>query len=146
MVTHLLILYNDIDGDDGSICPKIINHFPYHDNRKVLSTLHTCKTKLTIFSTNIQSINSKIDELRLFVKRLNTVNFMFIPICNQESWLSECDDLSLIQLDGYKYIPQGKICSSSFIYMKVLNISSNKNLTNIPPGKDRLLKLWKGKH
>ncbi len=38
---------------------------------------------------------------------------MFSDISIQESCLSECDDLSLIQLDGYKCIPQGKICSSN---------------------------------
>ncbi len=37
---------------------------------------------------------------------------MFSVICIQESWLSEGADTSLIQLEGYKCIPQGKCCSS----------------------------------
>ena len=37
---------------------------------------------------------------------------MFSAICIQESWLSEGDDISLIQLEGYECIPQGKVCSS----------------------------------
>ncbi len=37
---------------------------------------------------------------------------MFSAICIQESWLSEGDDTSLIQLEGYECIPQGKLCSS----------------------------------
>ncbi len=64
------------------------------------------------FSTNIQSINAEIDELRLFIEHLKTYNIMFSVICIQESWLSEGADTSLIQLECCKCIPQGKYCSS----------------------------------
>ncbi len=37
---------------------------------------------------------------------------MFSVICIQETWLSEGADTSLIQLEGYKCIPQGKLCNS----------------------------------
>ena len=37
---------------------------------------------------------------------------MFSAICVQESWLAEDDDTSLIQLEGYECIPQGKLSSS----------------------------------
>ncbi len=37
---------------------------------------------------------------------------MFSAICVQESWLLKGDDTSLIQLDGYECIPQGKVCST----------------------------------
>ncbi len=37
---------------------------------------------------------------------------MFSAICVQERWLLEGDDTSLIQLDGYECIPQGKVCST----------------------------------
>ncbi len=37
---------------------------------------------------------------------------MFSAIYIQESWLSEGDDTSQIQLEGYKCISQGKTCSS----------------------------------
>ena len=43
---------------------EIITHSSYYDYERLCSTLQTCKNKFTIFSTNIQSINSKIDELR----------------------------------------------------------------------------------
>ncbi len=74
--------------------------------------MHICKNEFTIFSTNIQSINAKIDELRLFIEHLKIFNFMFSVICIQERWLSEGADTSLIQLEGYKCIPQGKYFSS----------------------------------
>ncbi len=50
-----------------------------------------------MFSTNIQLINAKIEELRLFIEHLKTFNFMFSVICIEESWLPEGSDTSLIQ-------------------------------------------------
>ncbi len=37
---------------------------------------------------------------------------MFSVICIEETWLSEGADTFLIQLEGHKCIPQGKICIS----------------------------------
>ncbi len=53
---------------------------------------------------NIQSINAKIDELRLFIEDLKNFNFMFSAIFIQDSWLSEGADTFLIQLEGYNCI------------------------------------------
>ncbi len=60
------------------------------------STLINYKNKFSIFSTNIQSINEKFNELQIFVERLKQANYMFIAICIQESWLSESNDTSQI--------------------------------------------------
>ncbi len=86
----------DIDDDNELNCPQIISHSSYYDYGKLSTTLQACKYKFTIFSRNIQSINAKIDELRLFIEHLNTFNFMFSAICIQESWLSKEADTSLI--------------------------------------------------
>ncbi len=53
--SFIKIIDNDIDEDDSSICPKIINHSPYYDNKTVLSTLQKCKNKFTLFSTRKQT-------------------------------------------------------------------------------------------
>ncbi len=98
------ILDNDGDEDDELNCPQIISHSSYYDFEKLLLILQACKNKFTIFSTNIQSINAKIHELRLFIESLKSLNFMFSAICVQESWLSEGDDTFLIQLEGYECI------------------------------------------
>ena len=63
-------------------------------------------------STNIQSINSKFNELEAFVEELGNNNFKFSVICLQETWKSDCDDLSVYDLHGYKWIAQGKHCSN----------------------------------
>ncbi len=106
------MLNPEIDEECEENCPQIINHSSYYDSGTLSSTLQTCKNKFTIRSTNIHSINAKIDELRLFIESLKNFNFMFSAICVQESWLLEGDDTSLIQLDGYECIPQGKVCST----------------------------------
>ncbi len=90
---------------------QVICHSPYHDFEKLTSTLHNNKNKFSIFSTNIQSINAKIDELRIFIEKFKKINYQFSAICVQESWLAEID-MSQIQLEGYQCMPQGKSCSS----------------------------------
>ncbi len=106
------ILNPEIDEDCEENCSQIINHSSYYDSGTLSSTLQTCKNKFTILSANIQSINAKINEFRLFIESLKNYNFMFSAICVQESWLLEGDDTSLVQLDGYECIPQGKVCST----------------------------------
>jgi prefoldin subunit 5 len=62
--------------DNESNIPEIINHSSYYDFEQLSAKLQTCKSKFTIFSSNIQSINAKIDELKLFIDSLKTLNFM----------------------------------------------------------------------
>ncbi len=46
-------LNSDIDDDNELNCPQIISQSSYYDSEKLSTTLHTCKTKFTIFSSNI---------------------------------------------------------------------------------------------
>ncbi len=88
------------------------NHSPYYDVEKLSLTLNSYNNKFCIFSITIQSINAKIDEHRIFIECLKRINYTFSAICIQESWLSEDNDMSQIQLEGYNCILQGKSCSS----------------------------------
>ena len=63
-------------------------------------------------STDIQSINSKFNELEAFVEELGKNNFKFSIICLQETWKFDCDDLSVYDFHGYECIAQGKHCSN----------------------------------
>ncbi len=109
-----LINVFDMDKNENldSDRPQIICHSPYYDANKLLSTLKKSKDEFSVFSTNIQSINAKFDELKYFVEHLKTFDFEFSAICIQESWLTVGDDRSQIQLEGYQCIPQGKSCST----------------------------------
>ena len=63
-------------------------------------------------SSNIQSINAKMDELKAFVIEMEQLNFQFDAICLQETWLDDTQYTSLIQLDNYTCITQSKSSSS----------------------------------
>ena len=68
------------------------------------------KDRFSVLSSNIHSINSKLNELEAFVEYLGKNNFKFSVIIYV--WKSDCDDLSLYQLHGYECIAQGKHCSN----------------------------------
>ncbi len=107
------ILEPDIDADDNQHDePDIIHHSPYYDFEKLTPILAKHKKSFSIFSTNIQSIKSKFAQFCIFLKTLSKLDFAFSVICIQESWLSDNDDYSQFQLEGYKCIPQGQSCSS----------------------------------
>ncbi len=78
------ILETDSDENDNSQ-PQIICHFHYYDSNTFTETLTIRKNEFSILSTNIQSINAKIDELRIFIENRNTSNFAFSTISIQET-------------------------------------------------------------
>ena len=57
-------------------------------------------------------LNSKYDELIVYIEELRKVNFKYSVICLQETWLLENDDLSPFQIEGYNCVSQGKSCSN----------------------------------
>ncbi len=87
--------------------PVIINHSSYYEHEDIINVLKKHKKQFSIFSTNIESINSKIDELRIFVELLRNSDVEFSAICIQEAWLKKGADVSRLNIDGYKLIPQG---------------------------------------
>ena len=92
--------------------PNLIRQSSYYDYDKFKQLANTSQQCFTILSSNIQSINTKFDELKAYVTYLSTINFKFSVICLQECCISNNDDLSLIQLNGYNCITQGKSCSA----------------------------------
>ncbi len=65
--------------------PQLIIHSPYYDWDTLIATLVQKKKEFSIFSTNIQSIHAKIDEIRIIIKQLKLVNYEFSAIVIQES-------------------------------------------------------------
>ena len=99
----------------------------YNDTHNTLNTLHISSyydrdtfellaakntSNVSIFSSNIQSINAKFNELEAYVLELDKIKFNFTMICLQESWLKDNDDVSQIQLENYYCITQGRHCSA----------------------------------
>ncbi len=135
----------DTDENLDSDQPQLICHSPYYDSNKLISTLEKGKDEFSILSTNIQSINAKIYELQIFVEHLKTFDFQFSAICIQESWLSEGDDTSQIQLEGYKWISQGKSCSSKgglIIYLQdKFDYTYKSRLTNYNAWEGQIIRI-----
>ena len=102
---------NDIEIEQN-IYIQLIKHSHYIDMENLITTMNPHGNKLSILSSNIESINAKFNELELFVEDLRTQNIEFNVICLQECWLSENDDLSLCQLKGYTCLHQSKSCSN----------------------------------
>ena len=65
----------------------------------------------SVFSLNIQSLNSKFDSLLAFLSHLDEKGYNFDAICLQETWLSPKCDTSLFNIPGYHLTYQGKTCS-----------------------------------
>ena len=84
----------------------------YYDHNLFYKLTQAHKQQFSIMSSNIQSINAKIDELNAFVIEMEQLNFQFDAICLQETWRDDTQDTSLIQLDNYKCITQSKSGSS----------------------------------
>lgn len=87
--------------------PVIINHSSYYDMDNLISLMKKNRKQFSIFSTNIECINTKIDELKIFVNMLKNSEVEFSAICIQEAWLAKGADVSRFEIDGYKLIPQG---------------------------------------
>ena len=67
----------------------------------------------TTLSTSIENIHGKFDELQIYIDELNDSGFQFSIICLHETWLSDNDDASLIQLNSYYCIAKEKHCSKN---------------------------------
>ena len=78
-LTHLL------DGDDETENTGLdfIKHSPYYSEHDYLN-IRFGKGKLGIMSLNCQSINSKFEEFRLFIDRINKVEDIGV-VCLQET-------------------------------------------------------------
>ena len=96
------ILNSDSDIDDNAA--TIIKMSNYHDIDDILDNpTFSDKNQFKILSFNTESIQSKLDEIKLFLESLMTKNILFDAICVDECWLEDFgDDLNL---PGYSAFP-----------------------------------------
>ena len=92
--------------------PDVMQHSSYHDDASLSNLFEARADVFSILSLNCQSINAKIDQINIKLQQLKSNGHEFSAICLQETWLSEDSDISLLKIDGYSIIPQGKICSA----------------------------------
>ncbi len=88
---------------------QIIRHSSYYDKEKFENLIKSKTNSFSILSTNIQSINSKFGELKIYVEYLKEEhNFEFSAICLHEFQFKETVSTKQFNLENYKLIPQGK--------------------------------------
>ena len=118
--------------------PVLTQNSTYYDDARLICTLTNSPNTFKILSLNCQSLNAKIDQIKLKLKLFEREGVEFNAICIQETWLSNNSDNSLLHLEGFHMIPNGKRCSSSHgglvIYHKntfkfnIIDLQVNSNI------------------
>ena len=92
--------------------PTLLDHSLYVDNEELIDIIKQKQGILKCLSLNIQSLNAKFDQLRIYLDYLQEQNCKFDIICLQETWINENNcNVDMFQLDGYQLISQ--CCSST---------------------------------
>ena len=101
-----------VEDDMSEEEPLLLVHSPYMDNKMLIDTMK-CKTGVfKCVSLNIQSLNAKIDLLRIFSEQLLAQGCPFEMIFLQETWINIEQDISMFEIDGYDFISQPFTVSS----------------------------------
>ena len=86
--------------------PQLLNNSPYMTNEMLKDTLIPRRNVFKCLSLNVQSLNAKIDQLRIQLENIHENGTSFDAILLQETWISNKSDLSMLQLEGYQLISQ----------------------------------------
>ena len=100
----LLDIYNQntVDNEEE---PQIIHNSPYISPEMFNDLLKTKKEIFKCICLNIQSLNAKMDQLRIFLDMLPE-DCQIDAILLQETWINNHSDLTMFQLPGYTFISQ----------------------------------------
>lgn len=90
-----------------------ISKSPYYCLEDITKYLHDNKTKLTILSLNIQSLNAKFDKFISILQHLHLEQQSFDIICLQETWLADNSPIDNFTIPNYTLLHQGfnPLCS-----------------------------------
>lgn len=94
-----LIESNSVETDNNE--PQLLKDSPYTNLNGLINVM---KEKVDIFkclSLDIQSLNAKIDQLRIYIEEFSLANYKFDAICIQETWLADGSSVSHLQIEGY---------------------------------------------
>ena len=94
--------------DDNDIATLTFS--PDMDLNTVKSYLQNNRNNFTVFTLNVQSLNSKFSEIQSLISDLSKDNLLFDAICFHETWLHTNDDVGIFHLPAYNIIHKGKIC------------------------------------
>ena len=124
---------NEVNDDES---PCLFQHSPYYDTTAACKILSDKNNNFSVLSLNCQSLNAKINELRIYLQMFQS-SIQFSAICLQETWLTTDADTTLLDIDGYTLISRGRSCSAHggvAIYLcdrfsyKILNLLDNPDV------------------
>jgi exonuclease III len=107
---NLLSIIDKIDDVEASI--SSISESPYIDTSSLSEYIGSFNHTFSFISLNIQSLNSKFNQLKILVEMLAESKIILGAICLQETWLSDKTDVNLFSLSGYTAIVLPASCSS----------------------------------
>ena len=104
----------DLDSvlNDDDEEPELLQMSPYYDDQMLIDVISKKNDIFKCMSINIQSLNSKIDELRIYIEHLKQSGCHFDAILLQETWLSNNNDCSRFHIDGYNLVTKPCECST----------------------------------
>ncbi len=92
--------------------PQLMEPSKYFDTSNIIEYINENKNSFTVFSLNTQSVNAKIEEIKILFEHLrDTYKFNFSAICLQECWISKNTDFSQFEIPHYNLVPQGQECT-----------------------------------
>ncbi len=105
----LLKVIGDINDDSE---PQFLSPSNYQDLDTIEPFIAENRQNFTVFSVNIECINTKFSELQILLKYLKEkYQFNFSVICLQECWLSDDEEVGDLDIPGYQVLPQKYQCS-----------------------------------
>ena len=107
---NLLSIIDKADDIESSI--SSISESPYIDTNSLAEYISSFNSSFSFISLNIQSLNSKFNQLKILVELLARHNIFLGAICLQETWLSNNVDINLFSLCGYTTVMLPASCSS----------------------------------
>ena len=133
-----VIGYNEENRD--LVTPLFIES-PYVETAALNDHLSNFRNCFSVLSLNTQSLNAKIDGLRILLEQLHDTNFIFTAICLQETWITNCESgYTLLHLDDYNMIPYPATISSHSGLVIYLHKSYKYDIKNIDISTD----IWEG--
>jgi hypothetical protein len=88
-----------------------LSHSPYYDHDALIEHLKRQTGSLKILSLNVQSLNAKIDEIKILMNELATHNIQLDLLYLQETWLGNSQLPPFTNLNGYNIVHQPKHAS-----------------------------------
>jgi hypothetical protein len=105
---------------------------PYFDHDSLITHLKKQDGSLKILSLNCQSLNAKIDEIKILLHELINHNISLDILCLQETWFEDSPLPPLITLEGYNTVSLPKHASEHGGLLMYIKESMSFDILSLP--------------